>query len=431
MREMKDSGVAWIGEIPKDWKVAATKTIFDIYSGATPKSNVEKYWGNDVPWVTPADYKTYDVYVDGGKRSLSFYGLESCSATKVPKGSLIFSKRAPIGAVAISTKALATNQGCLSCVPKTDYPVKFFYYVMACATKEYELLGSGTTFKEISASSFNSFSVPIPLKTEQDKIIDVLDGKCSKVDALISNNEAQIEKLKQYKQSLITEVVTKGLDPTVPMKDSGVEWIGEIPEKWSIVRKLSYLTTESISYGIVKLLDPDEINGVKVLRCSDVLDGYICEDNIRTVKTEVSNEYARTILSGGEVVVNVRGSLGGCAVVPEEMVGYNIAREVAKISLNNLIYNRYVMYYLLSKCFTKYRTSHLSGSVYVGLNIELLSSCPIPFPNLEVQHLIVNYLDTKCTKIDRLIATKQAKIEKLNQYKKSLIYEYVTGKKDV
>ena len=146
---------------------------------------------------------------------------------------------------------------------------------------------------------------------------------------------------------------------------------------------------------------------------------------------EVSNEYARTILSGGEVVVNVRGSLGGCAVVPKTMAGYNIAREVAKIALNDSMCNRYVMYYLLSRCFVEYRTSRLSGSVYVGLNIELLSSCPLPNPDLAEQTAIADYLDEKCSQIDRLIAIKQAKIEKLEQYKRSLIYEYVTGKREV
>ena len=213
------------------------------------------------------------------------------------------------------------------------------------------------------------------------------------------------------------------------MKDSGFEWIGEIPAHWEITRKLAFVTTEGISYGIVKLFDPDDVNGVKVLRCSDVLEGWIKPDNIRTVMQEVSNEYARTILSGGEVVVNVRGSLGGCAVVPKTMAGYNIAREVAKIVLNDSMCNRYVMYYLLSRCFVEYRTSRLSGSVYVGLNIELLSSCPLPNPDLAEQTAIADYLDEKCSQIDRLIAIKQAKIEKLEQYKRSLIYEYVTGKK--
>ena len=149
------------------------------------------------------------------------------------------------------------------------------------------------------------------------------------------------------------------------------------------------------------------------------------------VTKEVSQEYSRTILSGGEVLVNVRGSLGGCSIVPNDMAGYNIAREVAKISPDVSINNKYLMYYLLSHCFVDYRTRHLAGSVYIGLNIELLSSCPIPFPELFEQQQITDYLDRKCSQIDKLIALKHQKTEKIQQYKKSLIYEYVTGKKEV
>lgn len=431
MREMKDGGVQWIGEIPEKWAIVSTKFLFTIISGATPESAKSENWDGNIRWITPADYKTKDVYVAVGRRNLTQMGFDSCSINMVPTGSIIFSKRAPIGSVAINSADLCTNQGCLSCINKGTSFVKFYYYVMSIATEQYELLGSGTTFKEISAQSFSNFMLPVPSYEDQLAISEYLDMKCAQIDTLIANVQSQIEKLKAYKQSLITEVVTKGLDPTVPMKDSGFEWIGEIPAHWEITRKLAFVTTEGISYGIVKLFDPDDVNGVKVLRCSDVLEGFIKPDNIRTVTREVSNEYARTILAGGEVLVNVRGSLGGCAVVPEEMAGYNIAREVAKITLNSRMCNRYVMYYLLSRCFVEYRTSHLSGSVYVGLNIELLSSCPLPNPELTEQKAIADYLDKKCSQIDHLIAIKQAKSEKLEQYKQSLIYEYVTGKREV
>ena len=237
--------------------------------------------------------------------------------------------------------------------------------------------------------------------------------------------------MKQYKQSLITEIVTKGLDPDATMKDSGIEWIGIIPTHWTIARKLSLQVKEDISYGIVKLFEPDDVNGVKVIRCSDVLEGTIASQNIRTVTKRVSDEYSRTILKGGEVLVNVRGSLGGCAVVPPEMAGYNIAREVAKITLKDMVYNRFVMYYMLSNAFEDYRTRYLSGSVYIGLNIELLSFCPIPIPSFSEQKQICGFLDEKCQNINDLIAIKRQKIDKLNEYRKSLIYEYVTGKKEV
>ena len=302
---------------------------------------------------------------------------------------------------------------------------------MSVLTEQYQLLGTGTTFKEISLSSFANFALPFPSFLEQSRIAAYLDRRCAAIDALIANQQQQIDKLKQYKQAVITEAVTRGLDPNVRMKDSGVEWIGEVPENWRVCRKLSYQCIEGITYGIVKLFEPDDIQGIKVIRCSDVFEGHIDPSNIRTVTREVSNEYKRTILHGGEVVVNVRGSLGGCAVVPYEMSGFNIAREVAMVRLSDVYVNRFVMYFFLSSAFTRYQQAHLSGSVYVGLNIELLSSCTLPWPSKSEQQSIVAYLDTKCAQIDALIALKQQKADKLAQYKKSLIYEVVTGKREV
>lgn len=207
---MKDSGVEWIGKMPEHWRLAATKYLFSILSGATPKSEVIENWDGDIAWITPADYKTDDVYVSGGRRNLTELGFQSCSTSLIPKNSIIFSKRAPIGAVAINTNELCTNQGCLSCVNKdtVNIDVKYFYYVMAVATEQYELLGSGTTFKEISASNFANFLLMWPPIAEQRIIVKQLDGKCSKVDHLIAIKEAKIEKLEQYKKSLIYEYVT-------------------------------------------------------------------------------------------------------------------------------------------------------------------------------------------------------------------------------
>lgn len=207
---MKDSGVEWIGEIPEHWNVIATKHLFNILSGATPKSEIIENWDGKITWITPADYKTEDVYVSEGRRNISETGFQSCSTSLIPSNSIIFSKRAPIGAVAINTKELCTNQGCLSCVNKDEKVnyVKYFYYVMAIATKQYELLGSGTTFKEISASVFSNFLLPRPAMEEQIMIVEYLDNKCSNIDRLIAIKQSKIEKLEQYKRSIIYEYVT-------------------------------------------------------------------------------------------------------------------------------------------------------------------------------------------------------------------------------
>jgi len=206
--KLKDSGVQWIGEVPEHWEVCKIKNKFMIISGGTPKSDVESYWNGDVVWVTPADYNTEDKVIVKGKRNITKEGLKNSSATILPKNSIIFSKRAPIGLVAINAVPLATNQGCLGCIPKLNVDTIYSYFLLSSFQKQFELLGSGTTFKEISLSSFSSFVIPLPPLAEQRAIADWLDAKCADIDATIALKEQKQEKLKAYKKTIIFEYVT-------------------------------------------------------------------------------------------------------------------------------------------------------------------------------------------------------------------------------
>lgn len=205
---IKDSGVQWIGEVPEHWEVCKVKNKFMIISGGTPKSDVESYWNGDVIWVTPADYNTEDKVIIKGKRNITEEGLKNSSATILPKNSIVFSKRAPIGLVAINAVPLATNQGCLGCIPKLNVDTIYSYFLLSSFQKQFELLGSGTTFKEISLSSFSSFVIPLPPLSEQRAIADWLDAKCADIDATIALKEQKQEKLKAYKKTIIFEYVT-------------------------------------------------------------------------------------------------------------------------------------------------------------------------------------------------------------------------------
>jgi type I restriction enzyme S subunit len=205
---MKDSGIEWIGEIPESWDCKKIKYCFSLVAGATPKSGNAEYWDGDIVWITPADFTTEDVYIYAGHKTITNEGLDSCATTIVPEGSLIFSKRAPIGLVAINKVPLCTNQGCISCVPNEDIDSKFYYYMMSTFTKEFDLFGSGTTFKEISAEAFANFVLPNTSMDEQKEIAAYLDSKCTEINKLISANNSTIEKLKEYRQSIIYEAVT-------------------------------------------------------------------------------------------------------------------------------------------------------------------------------------------------------------------------------
>lgn len=204
----KDSGIEWLGEIPEEWEARALKTIFRIFSGTTPKSDIIEYWDGDVNWVTPADFKTEDVYVENGKRNISENGFSDCSLELIPINSLIFSKRAPIGKVCVNRNEMCTNQGCLACVKKINLSIKFFYYLLSSLTEYFEVLGSGTTFKEISLTSFSDFKVLFPPISEQKSIAKFLDAKCAQIDSLISEKQSLIKDLAEYKKSLIFEAVT-------------------------------------------------------------------------------------------------------------------------------------------------------------------------------------------------------------------------------
>ena len=303
-------------------------------------------------------------------------------------------------------------------------------YLFYIVNNEDWWIKGGTAQPFVKVSESLGQVIYLPSFLEQKAIANYLDDRCSKIDEIIAEAAASIEEYKELRKVVITEAVTRGIGVQGTLKNSGYDWMGYIPSDWNIA-PLKHISTKSISYGVIKLFDPDE-NGVFVLRCSDVKAGFLDTTNIRTITKELSDEYKRTLLSENDVVINVRGTLGGCAVIPKSMEGYNIAREVALISPDRTKYDsKYIMYYLLSDIFERFRDSSLSGAIYVGINMETLSHFRIAYPSIAEQREITKYLDGKVSVIDALISEKQALIDDLQTYKKSLIYEMVTGKRRV
>lgn len=413
-RQMKDSGVEWIGEIPENTKLIQLRFIADITTGNMDTQNRE----ND---------GKYPFYVRSPK-------VERSNQYSFDDREAILMAGDGVGA----GRVFHYVQGRYACHQRV-YRMSNFKLVQSHFLKYYleglfpMIMNQGSaksTVDSVRLPMLQEFKVVVFNESEQQKIANFLDEKVREIDSVIAKTRETIEDYKKYKQAIITETVTKGLNPDVEMKDADVEWIGKIPVHWRKT-SLKNISTKPISYGVIKLFEPDE-NGVKILRCSDIKDGFIIEESIRTITKELSDEYSRTILQSGDIVINVRGTLGGCAVIPENMSGYNIAREVALIAVDKEKYfSAYIMYCLLSKSFENFRDYSLSGCIYVGINMETLSKFICPLPPLEEQKEIANILDEKCSEIDKLIAKKEELLKDLESYKKSLIYEYVTGKKEV
>lgn len=203
--KMKDSGIDWVGEIPEDWEIMKIKHICKLYNGATPTTSNPQFWNGDIKWVTPVDINEKFILDTG--RKITREGYESCGTNMVESNSIIMSTRAPIGKVAINKVPVCTNQGCKSIVCN-QINVGYCYYLLSTCTEELNFLGSGTTFLELSFSALANFEIPYPSTSEQQAIANYLDKKTEEIDKTISAIKNECNLYKEYKQSLISEVVT-------------------------------------------------------------------------------------------------------------------------------------------------------------------------------------------------------------------------------
>lgn len=422
-REMKDSGIEWIGEIPENWVVKKIKQSFTVFAGATPKSEKEEYWDGDISWITPADYKTEGKYVYTGRKNITMAGYMSCGTTIVPKGSVIFSKRAPVGTVAISGNELCTNQGCLACVPLNMVDSIYYYYAISVFTEQFELVSSGTTFREISANAFANFSLPFPIYEEQIKISSFLDKKCAELDNVFEKTRASIEEYKNLKQAVITQAVTKGVKGNREMKDSRSMWFEHIPSEWNM-RKIKYI------FKVRK-----DIAGEEGHRVLSITQKGIKPKDLSKNEGQLAENYSNyQLVHIGDFAMNHMDLLTGWVDISQyegvTSPDYRVFRLIDKENY----YSKYYLY-LMQMCYSN-RIFYGLGQGVSGLGrwrlqADKFLNFSITVPSYEEQKEIANYLDQKCSAIDELIVKKEQYLSEIANYKKSLIYEYVTGKKEV
>lgn len=429
-RKMKDSGIEWIGEIPEGWEIRKIKNNFMIYAGATPKSEKAEYWDGGIPWITPADFKTTDKYVSYGRKSLTALGYDSCGTTLVPAGSIIFSKRAPVGSVVIAKNTLCTNQGCLACIPNDAVNSTYFYYCMSIFTEQFELVSAGTTFKEIAASTFASFLLPCPPLSQQNEIVNFLDKESSRIDSMLSKTRSSIEEYKKLKQAVITQAVTKGVRGEREMKDSGNPWFGQIPTDWKLSRVGLHF---SIILG--KMLCNAPLNDTYTLEpyycAADVhFDGVADGERKKMWFSPIEKDLYRVSV-GDLLVVEGGAGAGGSAIVENQDSYTYIQNSIMIVRSKGNADNRYLRYLLEFLVKQGYIDVVCNKATIPHFTKDKLSCVPFCLCPTGEQKEIADYLDAKCAEIDKLIAKKEQLVKELENYKKSLIFEYVTGKKEL
>lgn len=419
MREMKDSGVAWIGAVPSDYRTASIGSLFTI------KKDIIGREPETVLSITQTGIRPKDLSSNEGQNASSYahyqivnVGDFAMNHMDLLTGWIDISKYE--GVTSPDYRVFTLNDKEMS----ADYFLRVFQYYYT--NKVFFGFGQGVATLgrwRLPAINFKKIDVPVPPVLEQQRIVSAIDEKVGKVDALIANVQAQIEKLKDYKQSVITEVVTKGLDPAVPMKDSGIEWIGEIPAHWEIGK----LRTRTKM--LTPMRDkPEDLGGpIPWVRIEDYSGKYITASKEQLgVSAETVTAMNLKIYPVGTVLCTSSCDLGKCAIVGRELVSNQ--RFIGIIPQPELS-SDYLYYLMLSNA---ERLNTLStGSIQANLSRVSFEQLLVQFPPIAEQKAIAEYLDKKCEAADHLIAIKQTKIEKLEQYKRSLIYEYVTGKKEV
>ena len=339
------------------------------------------------------------------------------------------------GSMGVSKSTGKGSPVLIVCNPKSDDDARYIIYYLRSLALNDVFVALATGIRERSCDlRWNKISVlPFvrPTFGEQKRIADFIDLKSEEIDSLIGLQEQMIEKLKAYKQSVITEAVTKGLNPNAKLVPSGIDWIGEIPEGVKLV-KLSMITSKIGSGSTPRGGSSIYVKeGIKFLRSQNVYcEGFDLSD-VAYITEEIDEEMSGTRVRNGDVLLNITGgSIGRCYYVDETLGRANVNQHVSIIRPTK-IETKYLKYYLQSECGQLQIALLQTGGNREGLSAAALSQFTIIYPLKEEQHAIASYLDEKCYEIDKLIAVKQQKIEKLKDYKKSVIYEAVFGKLDL
>lgn len=406
MREMKDSGIEWIGDIPEDWNICKTKNIFAI------KKIIANKLGYNILSVTQNGLKIKDISNNEGQISSDYSKYQI-----VDKLDFVMNHMDLL----TGWVDCASMQG----VTSPDYRVfrlinnilcdrKYYtrIFQLCYQQKLYFSIGQGVSNLgrwRLQTDKFQNFELPLPPFVEQTSIANYLDDKCGKIDVTIQREKQHIEKLKEYRQSVITEAVTKGLDPTVPMKDSGIEWIGQVPQGWKIIRLRFLCEIETGSKDTINRIDDGQYPF------------YVRSPNIEKI-----NSYS----FDGEAILMAGDGVGAGKVFHYVNGKFDYHQRVYNLHYFKGINAKFLFNYL-SENFWKEIEKGNAKSTVDSIRLPMILNFPICVTKETEQTTIADYLDHKTARIDSAIAKKEMLIERLTEYKKSLIYEAVTGKVEV
>ena len=434
--EMKDSGVKWIGSVPADWEINKIKYIATLkgrigWQGLTS----DEYTDEGAYLITGTDFENGGINWDSCVH-VPMRRWEEARDIQIEDGDLLITKDGTIGKVAIvsgCTAPTSLNSGVLRISTIDGYDRKFLYWVLQSDvfwTWFADKNAGNSTIQHLYQGDFAEFKYAIPPIDEQGIIATLLDSKCSKVDHICIDLEMQIKLLKRYKKAVISHAVTKGLDASAPMKETDIGYIDKMPSHWD-AKRMKYILATPLQYGAHETGDEYNEDWPRYIRITDITeDNELKDDGKQSLPPDIAKPY---LLKDGDVLFARSGATVGktfyytsdCGVAA--FAGYLIKAQTN----HKKVLPKFLYYSTLSTGYENWKNMVFTQATIQNIGADKYSQFIVTIPPLDEQVTIVDYLDSECGKIDRILAAKTAQLETMKRHKQSLIYEYVTGKKRV
>lgn len=432
----KASGYHWYGEVPKEWEVKDLKHELKFQTGGTPSTKDSRFYEGENTWVTIGDMN--GTVVTESSSLITNEGIKAANIPLTPKGSLLYSFKLSVGQVAFAGKDFYTNEAIASFLPSSKYEINFWFYALPFSLIHYaneNIYGA----KLLNQELIKNACLIVPPKEEQHAIVRFLDYKTGQIDSFIANRQKQIELLKEQKAGIINKAVTKGINPNAKMKDSGIEWIGEVPEHWMIgkVRRVLNILTDFTANGSfadlaknVKYLDTPDHS--RLIRLTDLREDLKNEGIY--VNKEAHKFLSKSELFGGEILMaNVGAYAGLVCLVPKLDFIATLGPNMFLLKFDEKrMSNQFAFTLLGSDCYYKLLMNKALSSAQPKLNKEDVKSIDFIFPpKQEEQKAILDWIKEETSNVDTLISKYQKQIDLMQEYRTSLISQSVTGKIDV
>ncbi len=396
--------------------------VLGVTSGATPASGTNEYWDGDIRWVTPEDVSSVDGYwLLDTRRRITQAGYDSCGTALAARGSIVLTKRAPIGQLAVLAEPACSNQGCFLLTPRAEQDSRFYYYWLATQAERLQVLGRGSTFMELSTDELKALQVPEPEPEQQRAIADYLDRETARIDALIAAKERVLGLLAEKRRALITHAVTRGLTPKVKLRDSGVPWLGEIPAHWQVERARWLFRERDVrsESGDEELLTVSHLTGVTPRS----------EKDVNMFEAETNEGYK--LCEPGDLVINTlwawMGAMGIASVSGIVSPAYNVYKPGPRLA------PAYIDALVRLPVFAQEITRYSKGvwSSRLRLYPEGFFEVYLPVPPVNEQRAIIDHIARETAKLDAMRAATERTITLLKERRAALIGAAVTGQIDL